>query len=324
MKKVSPVALLGWVLLANACSTAPTVMQAPSGTIATTLSRAEFPGLAKADLRFDPRSDDASWASGDEVVFALRLVKGTEVRRWVLHLSVVFGQDLVTRLDASGSTLDGLWDERSWTYTVTESDQPREMVVTSLRLPVSVVIRDENGKKLSASLVRLPVHLLGRGVLPAVDLAIAAAAQPTEAAAAATREQSVRPMVDAMIAMMALLNVVQEDEALAQYFWQVVEKPSLWSVVTGLGVRATLSMPFEQSVPAVTLPPGLPPTDHAYVVPLRIDVNGAPALLLDILATDAARPFALCGGMVAAVARHPSKPDVTLELQVLSAQLGKP
>lgn len=311
--------------LAASCGSAPMRVAVPSGTVTTTLTAAEFHGLDPAKLGFDERSEDPRWESGDEVVYGLRLRRGNELHRWVLRLQVLIGEQVSERLAGDATTGNRLWDERTWSYTITQGGERRELTAKSLMLPVTAIISDEHDKKLSASLVKLPAHLLGHGVLPAIDCAVAAAASGgTGLPEEPLREVSVRPMVDATIAMMALLNVVQEDSALAEYFWFVVEKPSIWSVITGMGVHATLAMPFEESVPATSLPPGLPAAERAFVSPLQIEVNGSPALFVDVVVIDAARPYSLCGGMVAAVARHPTRPDVTLELQLLGARCGKP
>jgi formylglycine-generating enzyme required for sulfatase activity len=236
----------------------------------------------------------------------------------------MFGERLTGSIDSltNGKGI-GLWEEMSWTYTITDHGQRRDAQVTSKLLPVVATVCDEQGKKLTSSVVKLPVRLLGRGVLPAIDCALEAAqAQATPGEPA--REVSLQPLVEATIGLMSLLNVVQEDDALAEYFWQVVEKPSIWSVITGFGVKATFSMGFEKSVAAANLPADLPAADRAFVVPMQIDVNGSPALFLELTATDAARPFSLCGGIVAGVARHPTKADYALELQLIAARLGKP
>lgn len=70
--------------------------------------------------------------------------------------------------------------------------------------------------------------------------------------------------------------------------WQVVEKPSVWSVITTLGIATTLRTPFEKSVRATGLPAHLPAKDRAFVVPLQVDGNANPALLMDIVAAGAA------------------------------------
>ncbi|HEU4418709.1 MAG TPA: formylglycine-generating enzyme family protein, partial [Planctomycetota bacterium] len=195
--------------------------------------------------------------------------------------------------------------------------------VTSKILPVMATVCDEQGRKLTASVVKLPVRLLGRGVLPAIDCAVAATqAQAQGSLSEPAREVALHPLIETTLGLMSLLNVVQENDELAEYFWQVVEKPSIWSVITGFGVKTTFSMGFERSVPAANLPPDLPGSDRAFVVPMQIDVNGSPALFLELTATDAARPYSLCGGIVAGIARHPTKTDHALELQLIAARLG--
>src|SRR5690606_24656620 len=125
-----------------------------------------------------------------------------------------------------------------------------------------------------------PADLLDAGLLRSID----AAAQlfDTDAqkyAATAEDDAKVGDIVRGALALVALLGIVQEDSVLADYFWQVVEKPSIWSVVTGFGVSASLTTAFEQSLPATSLPDGMPPQERAYVTPLRVEVNGGTALL---------------------------------------------
>jgi hypothetical protein len=297
------------------CSSAPVTIAPPDASTVPTLTLAEFPG---ATTGFDDRRDDDAWDGSDQVVFALRLRKGAEVHRWLLTLDVILGENLIAMVDG-GKQRISLWQDKTWTYEWTENGKATEQSVTSKMLPVGVTVHDEAGRKLSNSVVKLPSRLLGRGLLPAIETSFEIAARQGQA----PTEADGRPLIEAMLGMMSLLNVVQEDDALADYFWQVVEKPSVWSLITGLGARASMSMPFEQSLPATRLPANLPPTEPAYVVPVRIDVNGSPALLADVVAVDARRPYALCGGMVAAVARHPSNPDITFELQLIAAHCGK-
>jgi hypothetical protein len=58
------------------------------------------------------------------------------------------------------------------------------------------------------------------------------------------------------------------------------------------------------------------------VIPLRVDVNGSPALFADLLATDPRRPLALCGGMVAIAAHHPTDSGIHFDAQLLAARLA--
>ena len=310
--------------LAAACNTIPPQPPPTNGAMLVDLPKVEFPGALAMATGFDARTEVGSWEMDDEVVFALRLRRGEKVDRWLLRLRVMLGERFTPSPgNASLAKSIDVWEEMSWTYTVTDHGDRRDARVTSKILPVTATVCDEQGRKLTSSVVKLPVRLLGRGMLPAIDCALEvtqaqAQANPDEPA----RQVSVVPLVEASLGLMSLLNVVQEDDALADYFWQVVEKPSIWSVITGFGVKATFSMGFEKSVPALSLSPDLPAVDRAFVVPMQIDVNGSPALFLELLAADAARPCSLCGGIVAGIARHPTKADHTLELQLISARLG--
>lgn len=328
-----------WGLLLCACGTAPVAPPAPQ-QLPGDLQPAEFPGAAALLSGFDTPTDTGAWESGDRLLFGLRLRKRGEVHRWLLRLEVLFGQAPLRVVASQPAGTDGApaqidelqidLPQGSWSYTVTVNGVPHDRIVTSALSPVRVRIDDADGRSLGDSVIHLPIDLLGRGMLAAVDAEramAAAAADPAAGGSSAPPDiesliANTRCSVEAVIAAMSLLNVVQEDDLLARYFWQVVEKPSLWSVVTSLGVKATLSMPFAESLAATALPPPLPPQPRAVVIPLRIEVNGGPALFADVLAIEPRRPFALCGGMVAVSAHHPTDPEVHFDVQLLAARLA--
>ena len=158
-------------------------------------------------------------------------------------------------------------------------------------------------------------------LLPGIESALAHAARGSDFMSFENIDE-VRPMAEGLISLIALLDVVQNDSVLEEYFWQVVQKPSIWSVIAGFGVRASLIASLEKSVLVPTLPRPLPYAGKAYAMPLRVDVNDSPALLADVIAVDAARPYALCGGIVAASARHPTDDSIAFDVQLLAARVG--
>jgi len=295
------------------CTAPPPAVPPPRALLA-----ADFPGAAALLTGFDERTD-GPWTSGDAVLFGLRLHKAQQEHRWLLHLSIALGEELVGRLgDDEARTLDVLWGKKVSPYTAKSGEQSRDLEIESRMLPVRATVHDAEGKVLGASTVVLPADLLRAGMLPAVDAALAQPPGSPETLDPKTME----PFVRALLGLMSLFGVVQEGSVLRDYFWQVVEKPSVWSLATKLGVEATLSAAFEKSLPASELPPGLPALGRGCTIPLRIEVNGAPALLADVLAVTAARPYSLCGGMVAATARHPSRPDLQFDIALLAARCG--
>ena len=298
--------------LLTACA-APVPPPPPSADFPA-LAAAEFPGAAALLAGFDPRSDDATWLAHDRALFGLRLDRDGEVVRWLLLVETPLGQHLVARAADGGEHRVALGATATWRFAVQRDGASGEVLVTSRLVTAKVRVFTADGALLTDTEDTLPADLLGRGLLPAIDRALAAAA-------AGTSVPTDRATLEGYLAVRQLLEIVRGNEALADYFWQVVEKPSVWSVITHLGVDVAVDVPLEQAIPAPA-PAGLPAGERTFAVPLRIEVNGAPALYVDLLATDARRPYALCGGLVAAVARHPSRPERTFRLQLLAARNG--
>ncbi|MGE3172610.1 MAG: hypothetical protein AB7O97_08275 [Planctomycetota bacterium] len=315
-----------------ACAAAPQKAP-PDPALLPDLPADAFPAAAAIVEGFDPVPGDASWESSDRVLFGLRLRRGAEEQRWLLRLDVVIGETMrnfaATYTDPSGvertkhtDAMAVLFPQRSWPYTATLDGQTSEHEVRASMMMVGVGVFDaETGVELGKSVVRLPLELLRSGLLPAAVSASArrargeASDEPTE-----VRLQQVRQEVEAWIATVALLHVVQEDSVLADYFWQVVEKPGIWSVLTHLGVSVTIDVQFENAVPATAVPSHQPRGGDEMVVPVAILVNGAPALFADALVGSSDRPYALCGGLRAAVARCPSRDDLAFDLVLLAAR----
>jgi hypothetical protein len=249
------------------------------------------------------------------VLFGLRLRRGDTQRTWLLHLDVLIGETVLVMAEQGGTPIK-IGGTQTWNSTVTADGKPRNLEVSSRMSPVTVTVTDGDGAPLGRSAVSLPATLLSGGLLRAVEQSRILNGGTADHAIA---EQQIRPVVEAVIGMVSLLNVVQNDKVLADYFWQVVEKPSVWSVIANFGVTASIRMAFEKSTPVTRLPAHLPPSSTAFAVPLQVDVNGSPALLVEILAADPARPYALCGGMVAATARHPTDPGLQFDVILLAA-----
>lgn len=299
--------------IAVAGCTAPPV-QPPPATSFPPLVADEFPGAASLLDGFDARSEEAQWLAHDRALFGLRLDRDGEVVRWLLLIEAPLGQQIVARSPDGDEFSIGVGATAVWRFGVTGGDGTREIRVESRLATVRAKVFTAAGELLTDTEASLPVDLLGRGVLPAID----SVREATAAGAAAPVDGA---WIEGVLAVRELLDIVRENDALADYFWQVVEKPSLWSVVTSLGVSVAITTSLEQSVPADT-PPPIPPAERTFSAPLSIRVNGAPALFVDLLATDPRRPFALCGGIIAAIARHPTRPDTTFRMQLLAARLG--
>jgi len=293
-------ASLGVGCVVMSCAAPPIVHPTPTSHFAP-LPLEEFPGALRLLSGFDPPTAEPNWRKGDQALFALRLDKGGEVRRWLLHLEAIVAKQI--------------------TLTDPSPTQEGDHLVVPMRpqsTDVTARVLDADGKLLTDTKVALPAGYLARGLLPAIDGAFAA----QDAKMPASRfAEFLRTDLGAYYTISALLDVVRKNEALDDYFWQVVDEPSVWSVIANLGVSIHVDLSFDKSV-AANLPVPLPPVERAFAVPMRIDVNDAATLFVDLLATNSSRPYAICGGIVAAAAQHPTRPGTTFRLQLLAARCG--
>lgn len=280
----------------------------------------DFPGAAvlltpapapspAADADADPPGE--RWLAGDEVLFGLRLERAGTRRHWLLHLRLTepFAVARPGEDDAGRTRLPPV----TWWLRVNGVETP----FVSAQCRVLATVADEHGNVLERSEPLLPRDFLARGFAEACELV----AQRRLAAAGADfyRAADVQPFAQATVAAIALLEVVQADAVLAPLLWHVVDRPSIWSVVTNLGVEVTVRPRFHAAEPAPS-PAAVGPS--TWRVPMALLVNGDNALLADLYVAPSAPPLALCGGVVAALARHPSDPGLEFSLVLLGARRG--
>src|SRR5262249_32545685 len=118
-----------------------------------------------------------------------------------------------------------------------------------------------------------------------------------------------------------LLNSLQglgtADPVLAEQLFAIADRPSLWSIVTNFGVGIELK--------GGALGPWREATDDATAraLPLDVHVNDAPSLWAAVLGGGSRPPFALCAGVLGAVARHATDPQRYCVLRLLAARRGQ-
>ncbi|HEB51882.1 MAG TPA: hypothetical protein ENI87_01370 [bacterium] len=267
-----------------------------------------FPAPASLLRGFDRRDVGGGWAVGDEVLFGLRLDKGGRRRNWLLRLRVLEPEAGV----AGGDAQEG---DAEWSLRVNGKLEHFASRVAG----VEAVVMDEAGGVIGRSRTLLPRDFLSRGIAGACAIADRARRGLRRVPGAAAGR---RPLAEATVCAISLLQVVQEDSVLAPLLWEVVEKPSVWSVVRNLGARVVLQPKFHdvRTVPS----PVSGNCDATWALPIGLAVNGEPALAIELFVTDAASPYSLAGGLLGATARHPRDPGVSFSLLLLSARRALP
>ena len=287
--------------------------------VAEVATAADFPGAAAVLAGFDPLEPGAPWRGGDEVLFGLRLRRGHTARHWLLHLRLTEPIAIARAGDDAGRPGTHL-PPLEWTIRINGEPQ----VFSSARCRTLATVLDAQGNVLGRSEPELPRDFLATGFGEACEL-VARGAQHRprgDRGVAFYRGLDVRPFSEATVTAVALLQVVQDDHVLSPLLWEVIERPSLWSVVTNLGARVILRPRFHA---AVEVPSAVPAVAHTvWQVPMGLLVNDETALAIDLFVTPAAPPVSLCGGVLGATARHPHDPDLEFAVLLLAARRGRP
>jgi hypothetical protein len=123
------------------------------------------------------------------------------------------------------------------------------------------------------------------------------------------------------LALDAFLSAALKIKDFSNLLNKVLNRPTIWSVISNFGVDRGLMYnpadvkPFDINNIGINLP--------AYEQPIRIDLNGKPALNARIIMTEARPPWQACAGIVKIYAENPVDHDVKLVMQVIAARVGR-
>ena len=303
---------------------------------------AEFPGAAKLLSGYDPPDLDAGWLPGDRVLFGLRLRDGEDRRLWLVRLEVQTGKKHVVV-----SQKNGLVQEESWSHKVDlTTPDGRKIEIASDLMEVAVEVFDENGSPLdwegkllkapglvvrTSSLVperflRNGFYAASREALRLQEIQGARPRQDLNFSAEIARQlpdETYKLLAAGLVALPALFKPIQDTRSLVPIVNSVLEKPSLLSVISHLGVRFDIVSNLHLAVLERTpLSPSANP--GAYSFPIEFKLNGSPALNCRLWVVPPESPYHLCAGVVSVEAVHPFKAEKRLSMHLLAARRGSP
>ncbi len=180
-------------------------------------------------------------------------------------------------------------------------DEPLYVSVASVRLRVF----DDRGLVLGEEQLSVEAHALECGV------------------ARACRGSSDLDRNSARWALRVLFDIIRRSPILPGVMYQVVDPPSLLSIITHLGVKLRSEVHFDKARP--TDPFAINELQvPAWSLPHEVMVNGKPALRSVLQVVDSASPLALCAGIVSFTSVHPTDPSRILKVRLLAARRGQP
>ena len=292
-------------LLASGCAGTPAVPDRWFADLdaSPTATSADFPGSDAILTGFAEPGDGQIYRAGDRALYGLEFANGQSITRWTMLVEVV---DPAVHKDGEPLITIG-------TMTLTGSDG------RSVTIPlVSEVLRlrltrfDESGHPTATSELDVARDCLTFGFARGCEVF-----QGWVRGERPATDDELRTTGETVSACESLFRLVQEDDLLADVLWQIARTPSVWSVVTHGGVDVGIDLKLDASQPFTASVPGL---GTRYRLPLEIQANDEPSLLVVADVVEPRSPWNVAAGVVALTARRPGDESANLSVRLLAAQ----
>lgn len=294
--------ILGALVAVTGCTAPPTTRPPLELAPFLALRAAHFPGAASLLQGFAAPDADPAMRVGDAALLGLELRRNGKSERHLILLEVaaipqqarsagLAGQRVTSRftVTAAGPQPDA-----------TTNTEERSHVVHAI--DVRLTRFAEDGRRLRTSVARLFEEPLATGFWPHTE--------PAKGELAGDY---------AFALTMSLQELAGRDAVLQDLLFRVVDEPSLWSLATHLGAAVVLRWE-PRSAPAEVV--GIAGHPSVRKARCELRVNGDSASWLDLLVTKPQGATRVCGGLVGAIAQHPSEPDRLAVLRLLATRRG--
>jgi hypothetical protein len=283
-------------------------------------------------------------AAGDGVVFAITLEQGERTRTWQLEVKVeevavhralefrdvqafelrvqpgearrrqIESSNAAFRKQLIADDLD-LWD------------LARETPVARIRVEAFDASGASAGKAESTAIV----SQLRRGLLPAAraghrqrELMRGRVEAGLEAPMLTVDDDAyddIRAVADGVASCTLFFQILQENPVTRQILREVLQLPSLWSLLTHWGVHISFAIDF---FAAERVDPARFPGEQRelWSVPMTLLLNGQPGFLARVIVGPAGSPDGTAAGIYGIVARHPTDGDRRVRVRLLSSRRG--
>ena len=271
------------------------------------LSESEFPGASALLRGFAAPDDDPSMRIGDAALLGLEVMRAGLVER---HLLMIEVQNFPGLVGADGRQLTrqslraDLTESTTNVATGVTSRQQRHLIIHSVRC--RLVRADADGAILRDAEVTLFEEPLGAGFW----------AQTYRGA-----DQREADLTGALT--MSLQDMASGDGALQELLFRVVDKPSVWSVATNLGVKVNIVWgdpgPGSTAVAEAAAAIG----SEVRTAKLDLSINGQVAAFATLLVSKPAAATRACGGLVGAIVQNAADPTRLLVAKLLATRRGR-
>lgn len=267
-------------------------------------------GPTRARERLDPLEDAPSWRPGDRAVFRVLIADGERERAWRVEIVDI-------------SPPNGLLFTRTCTITCNDERHTEQIHV----IPVLVAVGEE-GADLDLRPSDLPKEYAERGLYELCERLDRLAIRDYESLDPERRAEAAAVYCESLVpgyaTLQFVLDAVQQDERLSELMYQVVEKPSLFSVLWSRGVELSITPDLLASRRTANPLPGPHGELPAYLLPVHVTANDSPALEIELVACPPRPPLHVAAGVVRLVGWNPEHPERRVTIDLVGARRGGP
>lgn len=311
------------------------VAPVPSLVAFATAHRIPLTGIDLAEAGAAPRTDD-------QVTLLVTLVNGAVSQQWLACLTSDALTEKESRLKPPDAAVIHTSTGLALRYTTTRAAVRIKFIGPFGQNLPATRAPDETALVKTARTLVSPEYLNSgfagycRSALEITPRVNAAGAKPHYSAGSLPRSaeeiQAARPFNDAVhltpeeerldfgvyFSVVQFFSAACKVAAFQDVLLQVVNKPSLWSAITHLGVRMDLNF-WWMDVQAVSdgrIGVALP----AYQFPLKVFLNGALGVKATLAVTTPRPPLQTCAGIVALCIEHPTDENKRVFIRLIAAR----
>ncbi|MFQ5506443.1 MAG: hypothetical protein ACE5F1_16865, partial [Planctomycetota bacterium] len=214
-------------LVSSSCGSGPLIRHSELDCLGA--EQAFLPAsLAAWKEGFDAREErDSDWRVGDRVLYGVELESGGEHKSWLVHLEV---ERVTSRIE----------------HTIEMPGQRGKYAAYSHDLVVRVKTLDGTGRLLSATTAEVPGEQLSTGLFLSCESVFDSLRVMTEEERQKGLPSGVVPYVHASVStFLSLMQLLQENESLSTILGEVVQLPSILTLLFASKIRIGIAPLFQ-------------------------------------------------------------------------------
>jgi hypothetical protein len=294
-----------------------TVLSTPPAPAALTPNLVAAATSAQAPLTIAPLVEPGRARLGDEVTACVQLRDAGRTRFWLVHLRI------------AEPTPKEIAAHPPMTRTMTATTGRVYSFATGGGLAVDIQTLGpvEAGSSRPAAVKRarafVSPDLLAIGLDQSCRAMLRLLADHKADAPGAQKlsESDERAVLGFFPALMTFFQTVEKSPGLRDILWDLIEKPSVWSVVKHRGVDLGLQL-GDNSIAIAALPAWSGPALPHYRMSFELRLNDVPALECSLFVTQPVPPLLTTAGIIGIVAQPPGKPEKQLEIRLVGSRRG--